>query len=229
MEIMSNVHHKGIGVRGVYTDEISETKVNEVHTLAKRRWSPVKVYDGARKTMISKEPRETLRVCRQRGERRRHEYVCVEDLLFAIRHHSEGIEIIENCGGNVENLERILSSRFLVNEWKVFPESDEYVLQQTVGFQRVIQRAINHVRSAENRRWMSVTFSHPFSRKKIHMLDFLSEEGITRLDVLSFISHNDNKSPFRERPDEFVRPGPREKEKDRPPGGLYRGPRQKRR
>jgi len=163
--------------------------------------------------MISKELSETLGFAVREAKRRRHEYVCVEHLLFAILYDSEGIEIIENCGGNIENLKNSLES-FFGDRMESIPESDEYVLQQTVGFQRVIQRAINHVRSAEKQEVdVSDILASIFQEKDSHAEYFLTEEGITRLDVLSFISHNDTKLPFRERPDEFVRPGPREKKK----------------
>ena len=163
--------------------------------------------------MISKELSETLGFAVREAKRRRHEYVCVEHLLFAILYDSEGIEIIENCGGNIENLKNSLES-FFGERMESIPESDEYVLQQTVGFQRVIQRAINHVRSAEKQEVdVSDILASIFQEKDSHAEYFLTEEGITRLDVLSFISHNDTKLPFRERPDEFVRPGPREKKK----------------
>ena len=70
------------------------------------------------------------------------------------------------------------------------PENDEYVLQQTVGFQRVIQRAINHVRSAEKHEVdVGDILASIFEEKDSHAEYFLSEEGITRLDVLNFISH----------------------------------------
>jgi len=167
--------------------------------------------------MISKELSETLGFAVREAKRRRHEYVCVEHLLFAILYDSEGIEIIENCGGNIENLKNSLES-FFGERMESIPESNEYVLQQTVGFQRVIQRAINHVRSAEKQEVdVSDILASIFQEKDSHAEYFLSEEGITRLDVLSYISHNDSKSPFREPPDEFRRPGPREKKKKSDP------------
>ena len=163
--------------------------------------------------MISKELSETLGFAVREAKRRRHEYVCVEHLLFAILYDSDGIEIIENCGGNIENLKTSLES-FFGERMESIPEGDEYVLQQTVGFQRVIQRAINHVRSAEKHEVdVSDILASIFQEKDSHAEYFLSEEGITRLDVLSYISHNVSKSPFRERPEEFVRPGQREKKK----------------
>ncbi|MBT8356377.1 MAG: ATP-dependent Clp protease ATP-binding subunit ClpA, partial [Deltaproteobacteria bacterium] len=98
--------------------------------------------------MISKELSVTLGLAVREAKKRRHEYVCIEHILFATLYDSTGIEIIENCGGNIENLANTLEEFFRDNIESV-PEGSEYVLQQTIAFQRVIQRAVNHVRSAE--------------------------------------------------------------------------------
>ncbi len=167
--------------------------------------------------MISKELSETLGFAVREAKRRRHEYVCVEHLLFAILYDSEGIEIIENCGGDIEKLKDALES-FFGQRMESIPEGDEYVLQQTVGFQRVIQRAINHVRSAEKQEVdVSDILASIFQEKDSHAEYFLTEEGITRLDVLSYISHNVAKSPYKDRSDEFVKLGKREKKKKADP------------
>ena len=98
--------------------------------------------------MISKELSVTLGLAVREAKKRRHEYVCVEHILFAILYDSVGIEIIESCGGNIENMNRSLEE-FFNEKLERVAEGNEYVLQQTIAFQRVIQRAVNHVRSAE--------------------------------------------------------------------------------
>jgi ATP-dependent Clp protease ATP-binding subunit ClpA len=154
--------------------------------------------------MISKELSETLGFAVREAKRRRHEYVCVEHLLFAILYDSEGIEIIENCGGHVESLKNSLEM-FFSERMESVPENNEYVLQQTVGFQRVIQRAINHVRSAEKQQVeVSDILASIFQEKDSHAEYFLSSEGITRLDVLSYISHNVAKPIHKEGIDPFI-------------------------
>jgi ATP-dependent Clp protease ATP-binding subunit ClpA len=154
--------------------------------------------------MISKELSETLGFAVREAKRRRHEYVCVEHLLFAILYDSEGIEIIENCGGNVETIKNELEM-FFNERMESVPEDNEYVLQQTVGFQRVIQRAINHVRSAEKQQVeVSDILASIFQEKDSHAEYFLSSEGITRLDVLSYISHNVAKPVPKEGIDPFI-------------------------
>ena len=140
--------------------------------------------------MISKELSATLGFAVREAKKRRHEYVSVEHVLFAILHDSSGLEIVEKCGGNVENIKANLELFFNQN-MEMIPEESEYVLQQTIGFQRVIQRAVNHVRSAEKKEVaVSDILASIFMEKDSHAVYFLNEEGVSRLDVLKVISHN---------------------------------------
>ncbi len=139
--------------------------------------------------MISKELSATLGFAVREAKKRRHEYVSVEHVLFAILHDSSGLEIVEKCGGNVENIKANLEM-FFNDNMEMLPEESEYVLQQTIGFQRVIQRAVNHVRSAEKKEVaVSDILASIFMEKDSHAVYFLNEEGISRLDVLRDISH----------------------------------------
>ncbi len=140
--------------------------------------------------MISKELSETLGFAVKEAKKRRHEYVCVEHVLFAILHDENGIDIVENCGGNVENIKTSLES-FFAERIERIPEGNEYVLQQTIGFQRVIQRAVNHARSSEKQEVVvGDILASIFQEKNSHAEVFLKSEGITRLDVLNYISHH---------------------------------------
>ena len=139
--------------------------------------------------MISKELSVTLGFAVREAKRRRHEYVGIEHILFAILHDSAGIEIVSGCGGDVEHLKMALEN-FFNEKMEVIPDGNEYVLQQTIGFQRVIQRAVNHVRSAEKAEVsVSDILASIFMEKDSHAAFFLNQEGITRLDVLNYISH----------------------------------------
>ena len=103
---------------------------------------------------------------------------------------NSGIEIIESCGGNVENIKHAIE-QFFDEKMDRVPSNDEYVLQQTVGFQRVIQRAVNHVRSAEKHEVdVGDILASIFQEKDSHAEFFLNAEGVTRLDVLNYISHD---------------------------------------
>ena len=163
--------------------------------------------------MISKELSNTLGFAVKEAKKRRHEYVCVEHMLFAILNETSGIDIIENCGGNVEKLNEMLET-FLNERLESIPEDSEYVLQQTVAFQRVIQRAVNHVRSAEkNEVTIGDILASIFQEKESHAAHFLASEGITRLDVLNYISHNVSEMPLKPEQSGFEKPGTDTKKK----------------
>jgi len=171
--------------------------------------------------MISKELSVTLGLAVREAKKRRHEYVCIEHILFAVLYDSSGIEIIDNCGGNVENLVNALEKFFKENLESV-PEGSEYVLQQTIAFQRVIQRAVNHVRSAEKQEVeVSDMLASIFQEKDSHAAHFLNDEGITRLDVLSYISHTIPKTYFDNGQDGFVKTDKKQKKKRANPLELF--------
>ncbi|MCD4804366.1 MAG: AAA family ATPase, partial [Desulfobacterales bacterium] len=124
-----------------------------------------------------------------------------------------GKEIIESCGGSVENLNNTLED-FLSENLKSIPEGNEYVLQQTIGFQRVIQRAVNHARSAEKKEVLvSDMLASMFQEKDCYAAYFLNREGITRFDVLNYISHNVTNLPFRDGKEGFAKTERKEKKK----------------
>jgi len=163
--------------------------------------------------MISKELSATLGFAVKEAKRRRHEYVSIEHILFAILNDPNGIEIIENCGGDVDNLLDALEN-FFDEKIERIPEGNDYVLQQTIGFQRVIQRAVNHARSAEKQEVaVADVLASIFLEKDSHAEYFLSSQGVTRLDVLNYISHNIAKDPFEDSSGGLVRPGKEEKDR----------------
>ncbi len=163
--------------------------------------------------MISKELSATLGFAVKEAKRRRHEYVSIEHILFAILNDPNGIEIIENCGGDVDNLLDALES-FFDEKIERIPEGNDYVLQQTIGFQRVIQRAVNHARSAEKQEVaVADVLASIFLEKDSHAEYFLSSQGVTRLDVLNYISHNISKDPFEDSSGGLVRPGKEERDR----------------
>jgi ATP-dependent Clp protease ATP-binding subunit ClpA len=171
--------------------------------------------------MISKELSATLGFAVREAKKRRHEYVSIEHILFAILYDPTGIDIVENCGGNVENLIKAIEDFF---EEKIdrIPAGNEYVLQQTIGFQRVIQRAVNHVRSAEKPEvTVSDILASIFLEKDSHAEYFLSAEGVARLDVLNFISHNVSKAPHEESPGESTKSSKERRKKKTNPLELF--------
>ncbi len=140
--------------------------------------------------MISKELSTALGFAVREAKKRRHEYVCVEHVLYAILNHETGVETIEKCGGNPELIKEELE-KFFDEKLTKIDTKEEYVLQQTIGFQRMIQRAINQARSAEkNEVNLGDILASIFQEKDSHAAFYLESEGITRLDVLKFISHS---------------------------------------
>ena len=163
--------------------------------------------------MINKELSATLGFAVKEAKRRRHEYVSIEHILFAILNDTTGIEIVENCGGDVDNLLDSLEN-FFEEKIERIPEGDDYVLQQTIGFQRVIQRAVNHARSAEKQEVaVADVLASIFLEKDSHAEYFLRHEGVTRLDVLNYISHSISKDPFADDARGLVRPGKEERDR----------------
>ena len=163
--------------------------------------------------MINKQLSATLGFAVKEAKRRRHEYVSIEHILFAILNDSTGIEIVENCGGDVDNLLDSLEN-FFEEKIERIPEGDDYVLQQTIGFQRVIQRAVNHARSAEKQEVaVADVLASIFLEKDSHAEYFLRHEGVTRLDVLNYISHSVSKDPFTDDSAGLLRPGKEERDR----------------
>jgi len=171
--------------------------------------------------MISKELSETLGFAVKEAKKRRHEYVCVEHVLYAILHDDSGVDIIENCGGDVDKLKELIE-KFFSERIEHIPEGSEYVLQQTIGFQRVIQRAVNHARSAEKQEVaVGDILASIFQEKNSHADNFLKSEGITRFDILNYISHTIHDDSIKAENSELPKPDQREKKKKSDPLALY--------
>nr|WP_321403829.1 ATP-dependent Clp protease ATP-binding subunit ClpA [uncultured Desulfobacter sp.] len=151
--------------------------------------------------MISKELSTALGFAVREAKKRRHEYVCVEHVLYAIVNHESGLETIEKCGGSPDHIKEDLE-KFFDEKLTKIENNEEYVLQQTIGFQRMIQRAINHARSAEKSEVnLGDILASIFQEKDSHAAFYLESEGITRLDVLRLISH-DGDNEKKEMPEE---------------------------
>ncbi|MCG8563602.1 MAG: AAA family ATPase, partial [Desulfobacterales bacterium] len=142
--------------------------------------------------MISKELSTALGFAVREAKKRRHEYVCVEHVLYAILNHETGSGTIEKCGGSPDHIKQELE-KFFDEKLTKIDSKDEYVLQQTIGFQRMIQRAINHARSAEKSEVnLGDILASIFQEKDSHAAHYLESEGITRLDILRQISHTED-------------------------------------
>ncbi|MBF0301991.1 MAG: ATP-dependent Clp protease ATP-binding subunit ClpA [Desulfamplus sp.] len=149
--------------------------------------------------MISKELSNTLGFAVKEAKRRRHEYVSVEHVLYAILHSGEGYTTVKNCGGSPEAIKKNLDL-FFKDKMESIKEGNEYVLQQTIGFQRTIQRAINHAKSAsKNQISLGDVLASIFQEKDSHAAYYLEVEGVTRLALLKYISHNERSTSTQSR------------------------------
>ena len=127
------------------------------------------------------------------ARKERHEIITVEHLLFSLLDDKETRATIVSCGGNIERLRKSLQE-YLDNEIPLIVEEGEP--QPGLGFQRVLQRAIMHVQSSGNKevRGNNVLVA-VFSEKESYAVYFLSQQEITRYDVVNNISHGIAKIP----------------------------------
>ena len=147
--------------------------------------------------MFSPSVEQVLTLAYREATSRNHAHLTVEHLLYAMAHDPEGEEILQACGGDIANVRRDLSN-YLEADVDELPRSrrDEEP-EQTLSFRRVLQTAVLHVQSAgrtEVRQGdlLAALLQEPRS----HAAQLLAAQGITRLDVLNFISHGIRKAPL---------------------------------
>jgi len=145
--------------------------------------------------MIAQELEVSLHMAFVEARQKRHEFITVEHLLLALLDNPSAAEVLRACAANVDELRRELVT--FINEHTPKVEgSDEIDTQPTLGFQRVIQRAILHVQSSGKK---EVTGANVlvaiFGEKDSHAVYFLQRQNISRLDVVNFISHGIAKTP----------------------------------
>ncbi len=143
----------------------------------------------------SKELKETLARAFDQALRRRHEYVTLEHVLFALVEDPKVSRIIRACGGNLDALASDLEEFFTANLTPL-PEDVDQDPQQTLAFQRVFQRAVMHVQSSGKTVMDSPNLFVAFFREHdSYAVYLLQKQGISRLDVVRFISHGIAKVP----------------------------------
>lgn len=163
--------------------------------------------------MINKELELIIEATIREAKIRNHEFLTIEHLLFAVLHDDWGIEIILNCGGNITMIKKFIEEYFKEYVPKI-PANSDIFPQMTIGFQRVIQKTLNHVQSAGKQEADSGDIlSSIFLEEGSHSLHFLESEGITRLDVLNYISHGISKLHGKPDKDETKETAHQEEEK----------------
>jgi ATP-dependent Clp protease ATP-binding subunit ClpA len=149
--------------------------------------------------MIAQELEVSLHMAFVEARQARHEFITVEHLLLALLDNPSAAEVMRACAVNIDDIRKTLTN-FISDNTPTVPGASEVDTQPTLGFQRVIQRAIMHVQSASNGK-KEVTGANVlvaiFGEKDSHAVYYLHQQGVTRLDVVNFISHGvrkDNQS-----------------------------------
>jgi ATP-dependent Clp protease ATP-binding subunit ClpA len=146
--------------------------------------------------MIAQELEVSLHMAFVEARQQRHEFITVEHLLMALLDNPSAAEVLRACSANVDDLRKSLS-QFIKENTPTVGGTDEVDTQPTLGFQRVIQRAIMHVQSTGSGK-KEVTGANVlvaiFGEKDSHAVYYLHQQGVTRLDVVNFIAHGIKKS-----------------------------------
>ena len=141
--------------------------------------------------MIAQELEVSLHLAFVEARQQRHEFITVEHLLLALVDNPSASEVLKACAANLEELRKNLD-QFIRDNTPTVGGTDEVDTQPTLGFQRVIQRAIMHVQSSGNGK-KEVTGANVlvaiFGEKDSHAVYYLHQQGVTRLDVVNFIAH----------------------------------------
>lgn len=144
--------------------------------------------------MLSKDLETTLNVAFREARSKRHEYMTVEHLLLALIDNDSAAKVMRACGANLNELRRELTN-FVDETTPLIPASDmSRETQPTLGFQRVLQRAVFHVQSSGKK---EVTGANVlvaiFSEQESQAVYFLKTQNIARIDVVNFIAHGISK------------------------------------
>ena len=146
--------------------------------------------------MIAQELEVSLHMAFVEARQQRHEFITVEHLLLALLDNPSAAEVLRACSANIDDLRKSLST-FIKDNTPQVAGSDDVDTQPTLGFQRVIQRAIMHVQSTGSGK-KEVTGANVlvaiFGEKDSHAVYYLHQQGVTRLDVVNFIAHGIKKS-----------------------------------
>jgi len=143
--------------------------------------------------MLSKELEFSINLAFREARDRRHEFMTVEHLLLALFDNPSAAEVLRACGANMEKLKRDLQT-FIRESTPILAPDDPRETQPTLGFQRVLQRAVLHVQSSGNK---EVTGANVlvaiFGEQESQAVFFLKQQEINRLDVVNYISHGISK------------------------------------
>ena len=160
---------------------------------------------------ITKELQLALRSAVEMAEAERHEYVTLEHVLLAFLQDGWARRALRSCGANLKRLEKKLRA-YLADNVERVPETQALDVQQTLGVNRVLQRAAIHVMSSEQKTIdVASVLVSMFREVESHAVFLMGEEGVTRLDLLNFVSHGvgkDGSTDVPEKADSAQEPRP---------------------
>ncbi len=144
--------------------------------------------------MLNKELEDTLSIAFKSARAKRHEFMTVEHLLLALLDNYEASTVLNACGVNMDKLRSSLSS-FIEDTTPLLPEDlPDVETQPTLGFQRVLQRAVFHVQSSGKSEVNGANVLVAiFSEQESQAVYVLNQQGIERIDVVNYISHGISK------------------------------------
>ena len=144
--------------------------------------------------MIAQELEVSLHLAFVEARQKRHEFITVEHLLLTMLDNASAAQVLHACGVNIEEL-RLVLAEFITTHTPVTPGDREVDTQPTVGFQRVIQRAILHVQSTNKKEVTGANILVAlFGEKDSHAVYFLTQRNVSRLDVVNYIAHGIDKT-----------------------------------
>ena len=156
--------------------------------------------------MLSKELEYVLNQAFRGARESRHEFVTVEHLLLALLGEPAAAKVLRACGADLERLRTDLAA-FVEENTPVLPLQEERDTQPTLGFQRVLQRAVFHVQSSGRK---EVTGANVlvavFGERESQAVYFLHQQNVSRLDVVNYLSHGVSKTPGEEDSDDAGEP-----------------------
>ena len=139
--------------------------------------------------MIAQELEVSLHMAFVEARQKRHEFITVEHLLLAMLDNASALQVLRSCNVNIDELRRVVAA-FVDKHTPIIAGDGDVDTQPTVGFQRVIQRAILHVQSTQKKEVSGANIlAALFGEKDSHAVHFLTERGVSRLDVVNYIVH----------------------------------------
>ncbi len=154
--------------------------------------------------MITEELQTSLRRSYEEARRRKHEFITLEHLLYALTFDPYGCEVLMHAGADVNRLGRRLK-QFLDQEMEAIKADDDYQPQYSLGCQYVLQFAIAHIHSSNRGRKVNGgnVLAAMFREKESHAVYFLQREGVTRYDIIRYLSHGISKLEIEEYNEEY--------------------------